>query len=198
MELIAADGARSPGYRSRVAVAAWQRAVEQRRRAERELRVVALLGQMRSSLLQRLTRMLGCREDAEDVLQDACMKLLRVEDLWVAEHHARAFFIKIATNLARDALRRRKSHYAHAHVELGSLELVHPEPPPEDQLDAEQARAHVGRVMQSLSPRHQNVLMLHLVETLSYRAIAARLGVSTKTIERDMAVVKGQLFKPCQ
>jgi DNA-directed RNA polymerase specialized sigma24 family protein len=50
--------------------------------------------------------------------------------------------------------------------------------------------------MQSLSARHQSVLMLHMAETLSYRAIAVRLGVSTKTIERDMAVVKSLLFKP--
>jgi DNA-directed RNA polymerase specialized sigma24 family protein len=50
--------------------------------------------------------------------------------------------------------------------------------------------------MQSLSERHQSVLMLHMAETLSYRAIAVRLGVSTKTIERDMAVVKSLLFKP--
>lgn len=198
MELIAADGPLGPGYRSRAAVAAWQHAVELRRREERERRVVALLGQMRTTLLQRLTRMLGCREDAEDVLQEASLKLLRVEELWVAEHHARAFFLKIATNLARDALRRRKSHHAHAHVEFDSLELVHPAPLPDEELDTDLAREHVGRIMQSLSPRHRSVLMLHLVETLSYRAIAVRLGVSTKTIERDMAVVRGLLFKPCQ
>ena len=40
--------------------------------------------------------------------------------------------------------------------------------------------------------------MLHLGETLSYRAIAVRLGVSTKTIERDMAVVKSLLLTSCQ
>lgn len=196
MELIAADGAVAPVYRSRVAAAPWRRGGEARQRAERERRVVALVAQLRGTLLQRLMRMLRSREDAEDVLQEACLKLLRVDDLWAADHHARAFFIKIATNLARDALRRRKSHFSDAHIEFGTLELVHPEPLPEDQLDHQLARERVNHVMQSLSERHQSVLMLHMAETLSYRAIAVRLGVSTKTIERDMAVVKSMLFKP--
>jgi RNA polymerase sigma-70 factor (ECF subfamily) len=198
MELIAGDGVSGSVYRNSVAVTAWQRGSQARRIAERERRVVALVAQLRVTLLHRLTRMLGCREDAEDVLQEACLKLLRVDDLWAPEHFARAFFIKITTNLARDALRRRKSHCSDAHVDYGALDLVHPEPQPDEQLDHDLARERVARVMQSLSQRHQHVLMLHLGETLSYRAIAVRLGVSTKTVERDMAVVKSFLLTSCQ
>lgn len=193
MELAAVDSPTGAVYRARSTGMAWQRSLDLRRRAERERRVVALVDQLRAPLLQRLARMLGTREDAEDVLQDACMKLLRVEDLWAGEHHARAFFIKIATNLARDALRRRKSHFHDSHIEVGALELAHPEPQPDEQVDQDLARERVAVLMQRLSARHQSVLMLHLGETLSYRAIAQRLGVSTKTIERDMAVVKGLL-----
>ena len=97
MELAAIDGAAGTAYRARSATVAWQRSLDLRRRVERERRVVLLINQLRAPLLQRLARMLGTREDAEDVLQEACMKLLRVEDLWAGEHHARAFFIKIAT-----------------------------------------------------------------------------------------------------
>lgn len=196
MELAAIDGAAGTAYRARSATVAWQRSLDLRRRVERERRVVLLINQLRAPLLQRLARMLGTREDAEDVLQEACMKLLRVEDLWAGEHHARAFFIKIATNLARDALRRRKSHFHDSHIELGALELAHPELQPDEQADQDLARERLAVLMRRLSARHQSVLMLHLGETLSYRAIAQRLGVSTKTIERDMAVVKGLLSPP--
>ena len=37
-----------------------------------------------------------------------------------------------------------------------------------------------------LKPRTRQVFLLHVKEQLSYRDIAKRLGVSKKTVERDM------------
>jgi RNA polymerase sigma-70 factor (ECF subfamily) len=40
-----------------------------------------------------------------------------------------------------------------------------------------------------LPPRHRQVFLLHVTENMSYRTIAKHLGVSTKTVERDLAMV---------
>jgi len=164
-----------------------------RKRRERERRVVALVTPLRTALLQHLIKIVACREDAEDIIQDACIRLLRVDDLWQAEHHARAFLFKIATNLARDSLRRRKTRRQDAHVSYESVELVHPGLNLDDQIDSQRAGESLDQLLRAMPLRHRQVLELHVGDTLSYRAIGARLGVSAKTIERDMSAIRKML-----
>ena len=40
-----------------------------------------------------------------------------------------------------------------------------------------------------LPPRHRRVFLLHVTQNMSYRAIARSLQVSTKTVQRDLAMV---------
>ncbi len=186
---LAADGYRLPSaYLWHPALGEAERV--RRKRSERERRVVALVTQLRTALLQHLIKIVACREDAEDIIQDACIRLLRVDDLWQTEHHARAFVFKIATNLARDSLRRRKTRRQDAHVSYESVELVHPGLALHEQIDSQRTGASLDRLLRAMPLRHRQVLELHVGDSLSYRAIGARLGVSAKTIERDMSAVR--------
>jgi RNA polymerase sigma factor (sigma-70 family) len=74
-------------------------------------RLVELLDLHRASLLKYVNRILNSAEDAEDVVQETCVRLMRVRDLWRGEREVRAFLFKIATNLARDELRRRRARW---------------------------------------------------------------------------------------
>jgi DNA-directed RNA polymerase specialized sigma24 family protein len=53
--------------------------------------VVRLIEQHRTALLSHVKRILGCSEDAEDVVQETCVRLLRVRDFWRGERQVRAF-----------------------------------------------------------------------------------------------------------
>lgn len=158
---------------------------EQRQRR----RLVELIELHRAALLKYVKRMLASHEDAEDVVQEACIRMLRVRDLWRSEREARAVLYTIATNVARDEMRRRKTRCHGQHQSYDNVELVAEQEPLDDALDRTIAREVIAKTLLRLPPRHREVFNLHVEEHMSYRAIARQLGVSTKTVERDLSGV---------
>ncbi len=149
-------------------------------------RLVELLDLHRASLLKYVNRILNSAEDAEDVVQETCVRLMRVRDLWRGEREVRAFLFKIATNLARDELRRRRARCHGMHLPHETLDLVAEELQPDEIVDRCIALEVISNALSSLPPRYRQVFSLHVDEEMSYRAIARQLGISTKTVERDM------------
>ncbi|MEP7311227.1 MAG: RNA polymerase sigma factor [Pseudomonadota bacterium] len=149
-------------------------------------RLTELIGLHRTALLKYVKRILNSQEDAEDVVQETYMRLLRISDLWRGEREVRAFLFKIATNLARDELRRRKSRGYGMHMPYDSIELAGENQPVEEVIDHNTATEVIARTLSSLPPRYSVVFKLHVESYMSYREIARHLGISTKTVERDM------------
>lgn len=152
-------------------------------------RLVGLIEVHRSALLKYVKRILASHEDAEDVVQDAFIRLLRVRDLWRGEREVRALLYTVATNVARDEMRRRKARGHGRHQSDEALELVAEQDALEDILDRTIAREAIGKALVRLPPRYREVFNLNVEEHLSYRAIARQLGVSRKTVERDLSSV---------
>jgi RNA polymerase sigma factor (sigma-70 family) len=146
-----------------------------------------LIAQHRRALIDHVKRILWCTEDAEDVVQETCIRLLRVHDLWRGERQARALLYRIATNLALDELRRRRACRHSMHQPCESLDLVGEGPQPDEIVDRHIIRVAITQALASLPPRYQTVLHLHVHAEMSYRAIARQLGISTKTVERDIS-----------
>jgi RNA polymerase sigma factor (sigma-70 family) len=48
------------------------------------------------------------------------------------------------------------------------------------------APAAIARALRILPPRYRQVFRLHVDAQMSYRAISRHLGISTKTVERDI------------
>lgn len=153
-------------------------------------RLVQLITLHRSALLNHVKRILLCAEDAEDVVQETCVRLLRVHDLWRGERQVRAFLFKIATNLARDELRRRRSCRHSMHLPYDTVDLIGEGLQPDEIVDRHIASEAISDALLSLPPRYQQVFNLHIESEMSYRAIAKQLGISTKTVERDMCGAK--------
>jgi RNA polymerase sigma-70 factor (ECF subfamily) len=150
------------------------------------LRLVQLVAQYRGALVGHVKRILGCAEDAEDVVQETCVRLMRARDFWRGERQVRAFLYTIATNLARDELRRRRACAYEAHFPHDSLDLVGGGPQPDEIVDRSSTLEAVSQALLCLPPRHREVFHLHIEAQLSYRAISKKLGISAKTVERDM------------
>jgi RNA polymerase sigma-70 factor (ECF subfamily) len=153
-------------------------------------RLVQLIARHRGAVLAHVRRILGSTEDAEDVVQDTCIRLLRVKDLWRGERQVRALLFKIATNLAIDELRRRRSCHHSMHVSTELLELQGEGLQPDEIVDRQVAGVVISGALRSLPLRHREVFQLHVDADMSYRAIARHLGVSTKTVERDISGVR--------
>jgi RNA polymerase sigma factor (sigma-70 family) len=153
-------------------------------------RMLTLLDANRPSLLAYLRRMRLATEDAEDVLQETCIRLLSAPESWRGERSAFGFIYKIAGNLARDELRRRRRRYHQHHCSYEDVELACSAPHPAECLEQSRASEQLSRALARLTPRCQKVVNLHYVDNMSFRRIATHLGVSKKTIERDLNLAR--------
>ena len=151
--------------------------------------VEELFAAHRTALLQYLTRLLHSSEDAEEIVQETYIRLLKLEDFGHLDSEVRRFLFRIATNLARDRFRQRKARAHDAHVPYDLLELEGSSESPEEIVDWDAGMAVLKQALLDLPPRHRQVFLLHVTENMSYRTIAKHLGVSTKTVERDLAMV---------
>jgi RNA polymerase sigma factor (sigma-70 family) len=136
------------------------------------------------SLLRYLRALLVRREDAEEVAQETYVRLIGAASLEQSEAHVRAFMFRAATNLAYDRFRQRRARGPHGDAELA--ELQDEAQPAERVVAIEQAVAIVERALLELPVRCRQVFLLRTSHEWSYEEIAERLGVSKRTVEREM------------
>jgi RNA polymerase sigma-70 factor (ECF subfamily) len=150
--------------------------------------IAALYQRHRRSLLWYLTRLIPNRADAEEIAHEAFVRLLGAPHLETDLSRARNYLFATATNLARDNFRRRSARAESSHVSLDEVQLEADGPLPERFIDAERSCRVVDSALRSLQPRPRQAFLMYVHEELTYEHIALKLGVSKKTIERDIAL----------
>lgn len=143
----------------------------------------------RGALFAYLKRLLASSEDAEEIVQETYIRLLKFEDIEQLDDQVRRFLFRIATNLARDRFRQRKARAHDAHLSFDQIDLEAAQESPDEIADWDAGMEVLRQALLDLPPRHRQVFLLHVTENMSYRTIAKHLGVSTKTVERDLAMV---------
>jgi RNA polymerase sigma factor (sigma-70 family) len=124
--------------------------------------------------------------DAEDVAQDACVRALRVTQPEAVRQPAH-YLMRIIGNLFID-LKRGKQREAALFRPLAEVELK-----PGDAIDPERILAGkqeletVLAAIDALPTRCREAFTLHRFHGLSYAGVARRMGVSTSTVEKQIA-----------
>ncbi len=145
-----------------------------------------------SRLLGLAWRLVGNREDAEDIAQEAFIRLHRHIGDFRGDSALATWLHRTVTRLAIDHLRRRKLKeriffFRRNDEEADPLELVaDPSPSPGDHYQAGETRRRVARAMQRLSPRQQVVFTLRHYEELPLREIAALLELEEGTVKSHL------------
>ncbi len=120
--------------------------------------------------------------DVNDIAQEVFLRLLRYDRAELVEH-PQAYLFKMATNVASEwAIRARVSRPHESKWLMGLLA----EDCPEDDAARAEARAEVGRALNTLTPRQRAVLKLQFEEGIGRAEIAARLGSTERAIKRDL------------
>ncbi|HVY85456.1 MAG TPA: RNA polymerase sigma factor [Caulobacterales bacterium] len=143
------------------------------------------------SLRSYLTGVLHSAADADDVAQEAFLRLHRCRDLSVYKN-LRAVLFKTAYRLALNVIRRRRTNpldRAHAMLE-GAAEEPMQAATAEEELIASEQEALYLQALDRLSPRCRQVIELRTVAELSYKEISDTLGLSVSTLEKH--VVRGK------
>jgi RNA polymerase sigma-70 factor, ECF subfamily len=107
---------------------------------------------------------------ADDVVQDAYLRLLQARTDGLAEPQLRVYLFRIATNLLHDHWRRTRREVSEDHADPDRAS-----PPPPDTLDLEAALAQ-------LPQRERAMVWLAHVEGYEHREIAQMLNVGEKSV----------------
>jgi RNA polymerase sigma-70 factor (ECF subfamily) len=129
-----------------------------------------------------LFRMLGSREEAEDLAQETFMRMIAAAPRYRDSGQFRSWLLRIAGNLARSRLRRRRL------VRWLSLEQAAVDPPvagPDalDRLEADQRRQRLRSAVGRLPDRQREALVLRQDHDMSYREIADTMGVTVGSVQ---------------
>ena len=138
-----------------------------------------------SSLNKRLRGKLPCREDAEDLAQEACLKFLveceRRDDI----RNPRAYLYRIAQNLLYRHYKDR-TRYA-IDTEVGIDTLLAKDPSLEDRTNDTLRIEQIFRACRELSPKCLRVLRLRWQEGLSVIEIAECMDLSRAMVKKYLA-----------
>ncbi|MEM1430682.1 MAG: sigma-70 family RNA polymerase sigma factor [Pseudomonadota bacterium] len=143
----------------------------------------ALLDRLAPRLLAMVTRMLGDRAEAEDVTQEAMLRLWRRAPEWRAgEARVSTWVTRVALNLATDRLRRRRT--------LGLDDAFAPGTEPADgraSVETELRRAERAAALRAaladLPERQAQAVALRHLEGLSNPQIADVMGIGVEAVE---------------
>ncbi len=136
-------------------------------------------------------RMCGSTEDAREVTQDAFLAAWRGLPAFRGDSRFSSWLYRLTTNAAIDFLRREKHH-------LGNLPLEEaPERPdpqqPELLAEQREQQEALQRALDQLSSEHRQVLLLRVVQQLSYDEIAQALSLESGTVKSRISRARRQL-----
>jgi RNA polymerase sigma factor (sigma-70 family) len=140
------------------------------------------LRKMRGVLSRRGRR----REDIEDLMQDAVVRLLEYCERGAEVREPEAVLVRtvqrLAMNHARDA---HPDRYAHQPVE--ELDLIDPRPTPEEVLSGQQSLDQLRKTLDAVSRRTREVFFMHRLHGFSYAQIGRQLDMPVSTVEKHVA-----------
>ncbi|MEE7455856.1 RNA polymerase subunit sigma-24 [Methylorubrum populi] len=141
----------------------------------------------RTALLRFLTRRVG-HDDAPDLLQEAFIRMARAKTDPHSVRNDKAFLFQVASNLAADHGResRRRSRLLTGDEIDAILDIPDDTARPADAAQARLEGQSLARALAEMPPRRADAFRLSRLEGLSHQAIAARLGVSVRTIEAEI------------
>ncbi len=131
-------------------------------------------------------RMLGRREDAEDVAQEVFLRLFRHLDRWDPTRPLRPWLMTITVNRCRTALARRARKQA---LLPGDLDPADTSPPLTDAALAEELQ----RALDRLRDDHRAAFVLFHYEELTLQEVGAALGRPDGTIKTWLHRARKQL-----
>ena len=127
------------------------------------------------------TRILGDREKAEDVVQDAYLKIIEADAVFTIKQF-KAYVFRVVRNLAIDRYRRIALESNLFTVINDSRDLPASTEMPEALSISREQLYLIVRALQQLPARTQRVFELHRMQGLTQREIAKQLGVSSALV----------------
>jgi RNA polymerase sigma-70 factor (ECF subfamily) len=133
-------------------------------------------------------RFLGHAEEAEDIVQDAFVKILGAASNYRPRASFQTYLYHVVSRLCLDAAAKKRPKTL--------PEGDEPQAPlgtPLDLLVERDRKDHIHMALEGLSPNRRMAIILRHYEDLSYAEIAQAMGKSPKAVERLLATARASL-----
>jgi RNA polymerase sigma-70 factor (ECF subfamily) len=133
--------------------------------------------------------------DAEDVVQDACLRALKYFDSFRGEEgtSARAWLLAIVRNTVYSSRRRQRADGLVTEFDETQHSDAVADEHPEAALLRSAAKESLGRALDRLAPAFREVIVLRELEGLSYKEISDVAGVPVGTVMSRLARARARL-----
>jgi len=161
-----------------------------------------LAARFSAPLLSYFLRRVRDRAHAEDLVQDALLRVIRAAEFEVIEH-PESYVFKVAANLLKDSRRHAVRHPTVTRATVaenreGEIEeTLVDERSPERVLAGEISLAQVLQALGELSELTRNVFILFRLEHMKQRDIAALYGIAQSTVEKHVMRAVLHLARRC-
>lgn len=149
-----------------------------------------LFADSRQALSRYVLRLVRSRSAAEEIVQEA---FLRIYTSGVAANPARPYLFTIARNLASNARRHDRVVDAVSAKDVDVGELYSSGGSPEEAALTDERIRLLHEAVDNLPPQCRAAFTLRMFNDCSYKEIAVRLGISTKTVEKHIALGVGEI-----
>jgi RNA polymerase sigma-70 factor (ECF subfamily) len=139
-----------------------------------------------AALMRYLQRCWYRRDEIPDLRQDIYVRVYEAAGK-ARPAMPKSFMFTIARHLMTDRLRRARVVSIDAVGDIDALNVLIDDISPERCLSAHQELRHLGNVFDHLPPRCRQVVWLRRVEELSQKEVAAHMGITEKTVEKQIA-----------
>lgn len=144
-------------------------------------------------------RMCGNPEDARDLSQEAFVKAWRGLRFYKSEAAFSTWLYRLTNNVCIDFLRKQKRRPVESITtddeQQSELELPDTAPLPEEQLLHKEQKQTVARAMECLEGEFLQVLILRVIQDLSYEEIAEIMDIRVGTVKSRLARARNKLRK---
>jgi RNA polymerase sigma-70 factor (ECF subfamily) len=132
-------------------------------------------------------RLTGRTDTAEDLLQDALVRVARAGDTYRGEASFRTWLFRILINVFRDRLKKRSEE------SLAADEHAARSPSPPQAAMAAELGSRIAELVSSLPPRQREVLVLTVYENLPAAEVAEIVGISETNVRSTLYAARCRL-----
>ncbi|MDR2815460.1 MAG: sigma-70 family RNA polymerase sigma factor [Proteiniphilum sp.] len=138
---------------------------------------------LRPSLLTIARRITGNAEDAEDVVQDVCLKIWHFRDRFDQYENMEAYSTSMVKNLSIDKIRCRKPFSDER--ELLGKETA--EQLPDSLLEEKEERDAIRHIIEMLPPLQQRILQMKDIEGYETGEITEITGITAEAVRNNLS-----------
>ena len=142
----------------------------------------ALVDRHKDGLVNYLTKLCGDSTQAEDLAQDAFLRLYERADSYLEQGKLRAYLYRIGTNLLRSQIRR-EQRWRRIRIVFANSNGHHADPQQQQRLLRQELGEQLTLCLQRIPLHYRTPLVLAFVEGWSHQQIAELLGCKEGTVK---------------